>query len=130
MDMKRYFLEYIKYVETAMLDSSGDFARLKSEMLVQIGFMQHERLIHLIVTFLFAMLLIISIMGLVLAPSVGMIALATLFLLLVIPYVAHYYFLENNVQKLYTLYNKVSELADAQTHKDAQTGEPCEVTEE
>ena len=123
--MKKYLTEYIKYVERMLSEGGCDYAELKEKMLVQIGFMQHERLIHLIVTALFAVMLIMSILGTVLAPSVGMIALAAMFLIMMIPYTWHYYFLENNVQKLYGYYNRVSELAD----RAAQTAESIEGAE-
>ena len=119
--MKKYLTEYIKYVERMLSEGGCDYAELKEKMLVQIGFMQHERLIHLIVTALFAVMLIMSILGTVLAPSVGMIALAAMFLIMMIPYTWHYYFLENNVQKLYGLYNTVCENALAQ---EASAKEP------
>ena len=54
----------------------------KKELLIQIGFFQHERLIHLIV-----------------------LVLSLLFLVLLIPYIRHYYLLENGVQKLYEYYD-------------------------
>ena len=43
-------------------DSVCDVERLKQEHLTQIGFFQHERLIHLIVTVLFALLEALSVM--------------------------------------------------------------------
>ncbi len=41
-----------------------------------------------------------------------MLAAAVLMLILLVPYIAHYYFLENGVQKLYGIYDKICEKAD------------------
>lgn len=81
------------------------------EMLVQIGFFQHERLIHLIVTVLFAFLTIFTIACSCLLNNLtyGMLfcLLSVLCLVLLVPYIHHYYVLENGVQKLYEIYDKI-----------------------
>ena len=69
--------------------------------------MQHERLIHLLVTILFALLMFLCIIGFFVSDNIGILAAAVLMLVLLVPYIAHYYFLENGVQKLYSLYDKV-----------------------
>lgn len=107
--MKKYFSEYIAYITSAIENGDTDFAALKAEMLVKIGFMQHERLIHLLVTILFAILLFLCLIAFFTSKNLGMLAAAALMLVLLVPYIAHYYFLENGVQKLYSLYDKVCE---------------------
>ena len=77
------------------------------DMLIQIGFFQHERLIHLIVTVTFALLTIIAIMGTLIMPQPALFILVLLLLVLLVPYVRHYYILENGVQKLYQYYDKI-----------------------
>ena len=106
--MKKYLNGYIKYIEDIInSDDECDFDKLIHEHLIQIKFMQHERFIHLIVTCLFAILLFITI-GIFLITQIPALILLTVILLgLVIPYVVHYYFLENNVQKLYSIYNEL-----------------------
>ena len=76
------------------------------DMLIQIGFFQHERLIHLIVTVTFALLTIIAILGILLVPQPALFILVLLLLVLLVPYVRHYYILENGVQKLYRYYDE------------------------
>ena len=61
--MKKYLSDYIAFIEKALADNSlsrEELERIFAEMPMQIGFMQHERLIHLIVTVLFALLLFIA----------------------------------------------------------------------
>jgi hypothetical protein len=73
---------------------------------------QHERLIHLLVTFFFGALLIAALVGvgLYLAAgdsdpwtTAGLAALCVVLAGLEIAYIGHYYKLENNVQALYGL---------------------------
>lgn len=105
--MKKYFSEYTAAVIAALEDDKTDFSVLKRELLVKIGFMQHERLIHFLVTILFALLMFLSLICFFISENLGMLAAAVLMLILLVPYIAHYYFLENGVQRLYALYDKV-----------------------
>lgn len=70
----------------------------------RIGFYQHERLVHLIVTMTFAIMTVMSFFMLTLSGELAALLLSLLFLCLTVPYVGHYYFLENSVQELYRLY--------------------------
>ena len=77
------------------------------EHLVQVGFFQHERLIHLIVTVTFALMTLISMIASVTICMPLLLALSLLFLVLLVPYIFHYYTLENEVQKMYTQYDEI-----------------------
>ncbi len=100
--------------EQAIVRSKDEFRtrveKEKAELLVQIGFFQHERLIHLIVTALFALMTILVFLVAVtnFAPWTGVLLL--LFLVLLVPYIKHYWLLENGTQKLYQYYDKLEEL--------------------
>lgn len=79
--------------------------------------LQHERLIHLIVTLFFALLFVASTVGFVLVSGSGIItlvygmgALVVLLLITEIAYVRHYYLLENGVQRLYDYTDRLHEL--------------------
>ncbi len=82
--------------------------QLREEMLVQIRFFQHERLVHLLVTVTFALLTMLAVMGCILAPEPPLFALVILLLVLLVPYIRHYYILENGVQKLYGWYDRLT----------------------
>ena len=87
------------------------------EMLVQIKFFQHERLIHLIVTVLFALLTIFTIACSCFLNNlcgVMFLLLSVLCLILLVPYIHHYYVLENSVQKLYEIYDAIKDGRKAQ----------------
>lgn len=80
------------------------------EHLVQVGFFQHERLIHLIVTVTFALLEMLAIVLSVISDSLFTLLLPIVILILLIPYVRHYYILENEVQKMYVQYDRMRRL--------------------
>lgn len=69
--------------------------------------MQHERLIHLLVTLFFGLSALLTVFFFVLHPQVAIGILLLLFLALLIPYIAHYYKLENGVQRWYHLANEI-----------------------
>ena len=110
--MEKRIINYRKYVDEILKSGDVQWDEVLKEHLVQISFFQHERLIHLIVTVLFAVLEIMSILGTVILSALekGNIALAimtVLLLVLLIPYIRHYYILENEVQKMYTQYDEL-----------------------
>lgn len=102
----KYYLEY--YRESS--EKAGEIADKESflkEMLVQIQFFQHERLIHLIVTVLFALLAVMSILANLIIQELVVLLLCLMFFVLLVPYIRHYYILENGVQKLYEYYDVI-----------------------
>ena len=98
---------YIAFIEGYNISEMSEEEKnaIRSEMLVQIGFFQHERLIHLIVTVVFAILTLMTVFGCYAYPGLWIYILIVLFLILLIPYIRHYFILERGVQKLYTLYD-------------------------
>lgn len=113
--MHKYLQSYIDFISSRLENeklSSEELQNLKEEHLRQIAFMQHERFIHLIVTVLFALMMFIS-LGIFAASNNIMFAiLAILILLPLVPYIAHYYFMENSVQIMYTQYNKMCSIEE------------------
>jgi hypothetical protein len=105
--------EYETYLKT-FLDSprEQELSALRREVRVQISFMQHERLIHFLVTMLFALLFMLDLGFYLYFQNIGLLLLDLLFLALLIPYILHYYFLENTTQKMYILYNRIAALED------------------
>lgn len=109
--MKNRILGYRTRIDRILEENAPDtnWEELLSEHLVQIGFFQHERLVHLMVTLAFALFAIMTIFLTMFSPSPGLFALTILFLLLLIPYIQHYYLLENETQKMYVQYDKILE---------------------
>jgi hypothetical protein len=111
--MEKRILDYRKYMDELLLRDDVDWEKAKAEHLVQVAFFQHERLIHLIVTVIFAILTMLSIcMSFLLMASgaeggISWLLVVAVFLVLLIPYVRHYYILENEVQKMYRQYDGI-----------------------
>ncbi len=111
--MKEEISTYMEVVRKRISDREID-AELIGMLLTRIKFYQHERLIHLIVTMAFAIMTVISFFMLVVEGGTAAVLLSILFLCLTVPYVMHYYFLENSVQALYKLYYEAKELCREQ----------------
>lgn len=107
--MEKRLKDYLQYM--AAVNFSGltqeECKDMAEKMLVQIQFFQHERLIHLIVTVTFAILTILSVLSFLALVQVGLLLLSILLVVLLVPYIRHYYILENGVQKLYTYYDEL-----------------------
>ena len=105
---------YRKYIDS-LLESDGqsDWKYIKQEHLTQLAFFQHERLVHLIVTVTFAVLELLTVCACVIVGALDstfsfpLLILALLILVLLIPYIKHYYLLENEVQKMYVQYDRI-----------------------
>lgn len=110
--MEKRILDYRKRIDELLATGHNNWSKLLEEHLTQISFFQHERLVHLIVTITFAILEMLSILGTLIIASMGndiiaMLVLTAFFLVLLIPYIKHYYILENEVQKMYRQYDEI-----------------------
>lgn len=101
INMTQYIRNYERYMH-GRLEQSGDRQALLDYHLLKIGWLQHERLIHLIVTALVAVLLLF-LYGLVLltAGQPLVIVLLAGAAVLFVAYLVHYFRLENTVQRWY-----------------------------
>ena len=110
--MYKRLCDYIEYIESQTSPdklsklSKEEREELEKQLLTQTQFFQHERLIHLIVTHMFALATIIVLVAMVYFKTISMLILFVLLLVLLFPYIIHYYHLENGTQKLYTFYDR------------------------
>lgn len=108
--MRKYLMEYLIYIEKRLENcKENELNDILEEHLNKIQFMQHERLIHFLVTMLFAFMFFMSLGIFMLTDKISFIPLMVLILCLIVPYIRHYYFLENNVQKMYYIYDRIIE---------------------
>ena len=107
--MKERILGYRKRIDKLLADDNKktDWQRVLDEHLVQVGFFQHERLIHLLVTMLFAIMTFICVAAYVISGEIYVLALIGILLVLLVPYIMHYYLLENETQKMYDQYDRI-----------------------
>lgn len=110
--MYKRLCDYIAYIDSRT--NSEELKKLSKEerealiaqLLTQIQFFQHERLIHLIVTHMFAVITIVTLAAMCYFQTITMLILMILEIGLLFPYIVHYYHLENGTQKLYTYYDR------------------------
>ena len=104
INMKKWCREHEEFITAAA--PSKELAEFHLE---KIRMLQHERLVHLIVTFLVS-IVEVFVVGLVLlrpelgvGPAIVMLGLAVLLIF----YFSHYFFLENTVQRWYRIYDEM-----------------------
>lgn len=103
--------QYMAYIDN-LLDTQDEGINWEEEIqkhLVQIAFFAHERLIHLIVTVTFAILTVMAFLYTIDNFSVSMVLLIFALMCLMVPYIKHYFLLENSVQDMYEQYDKMKE---------------------
>lgn len=103
--MKKRITKYLEYIDVLLEKENMDWEKEKEKHLVQIAFFAHERLVHLIVMALFAMATVITVLYLNYCGEPVILALVLALFVLLIPYIKHYYLLENSVQKMYEQYD-------------------------
>ena len=110
MNITRYMKNHESSVNEQLLLKSNRsaLAELKMRHERVLSAMQHERLIHLIVTLAFALFLLITIAIALITPHTPVLILSGLFFITLIPYIAHYFFLENTIQRWYLLSDKIA----------------------
>lgn len=102
LKLKDYIKELEEKIEKKRLEKN-----LEEEVYTWILFFQHERLIHLIVTFFTGISCILFLLGTLYFETLYLLLLFIITACLFIPYIFHYYHLENGVQKLYDIYFEI-----------------------
>ncbi len=102
--MEAYLRRHEAFIrgQLAAAGAGADWAGLARFHRAQIGYLQQERLVHLLVTLFFGLCALLVLLFLVVHPKVLVGVLLLLLLALLVPYVAHYYKLENGLQGWYT----------------------------
>ena len=96
--MAKRIKQYLDYIEEILKREDLDFIDEQRKHLIQIKFFMHERLIHLVVTFLFAILTVAGCMAFVIYEKISLLVLALAFMVLLV---------ENSVQKMYEQYDRM-----------------------
>lgn len=107
--MEKRLKRYIRETQDRINGNLSEEERLAviEDLLIWISWFQHERLVHLLVTLTFGLLTVAGVVACVFCMSLPILIMTLLFLVLLIPYVRHYYILENGVQKLYGFYDSL-----------------------
>ena len=105
--MKERILNYVKETDKLIEGKEKITKERLDYHLIQIKQFQHERLIHLIVTAFVGIIAILFLLFGLLEENLGLLVAFLGLMCLFIPYILHYYLLENNVQKMYYQYDKL-----------------------
>ena len=110
IDMKRFCREHEARV-TAAVEAGEATPELLEEHLQMIAWVQHERLVHLIVTVMVVLCELFTVDLVLLHPELGIVpALIMLGLAVLLGfYFWHYFFLENTVQSWYRIAEELRE---------------------
>lgn len=109
--MRRQILDKVKEAENFL--SNGDYSdkeRFLNYMDRWIGYFQHERFVHLLVTLFFALFSVMVVFAFMVTQNIALFILFLLFGITTGFYINHYYLLENKTQYLYELYDKIEKL--------------------
>ena len=107
--MKRRIIAYMNYIDDILSDSEQnyDYESIIKQHLIQLDFFMHERLVHLLVTLTFALLAFGTFFLLYQSFSPALLLLLFVIFILLVPYIMHYFLLENGVQKMYRQYDEL-----------------------
>lgn len=107
--MRKKIKRYVKQVDEWLANppEGVDYEEEQKKHLIQIQFFMHERLVHEIIMVLFALVTVMVFIVTVLWPQWVFAALLLALLILLIPYIMHYYVLENSVQYMYEQYDEM-----------------------
>ena len=98
--MTKMIRAYLFSISLALEADGADYAALQQDLLTHLGFFQHKRLVHLLITLAFAVMLVASFL---LPWDLSFILVRAALLALTAAYVGHYFFLENSVQRMYRI---------------------------
>ncbi len=103
--MKKYIKEFINDMENK-IQENHKFTKEEIDIIrIKITDFQHERLIHLLVTLFYG---IFALFFLLMSKDHVLFLFPFLFeVIFLLFYIKHYFFLENAVQYIYTLYDKI-----------------------
>ena len=110
INMKRWCREHERSV-TELLEAGGESLTALEDHLEKIRWLQHERLVHLIVTLMTVLAELLAVWLTLTMPELAPWSAAVVLLLAVLLgfYFYHYFFLENAVQRWYKLAERMME---------------------
>lgn len=107
--MKDYMKKHEKYIKRLMSEGNKDPAEILSYHRQKIKHMQHERLVHLVVMVLAILVFLFSFTLFYITGTIPAALLTIILLVLALFYIRHYYFLENTIQRWYSLADRLEE---------------------
>jgi hypothetical protein len=91
----------------AALKQGTELRKLRAYHERRLTYLQAERFVHLFVTLAFGVFFLAAFVGYLIQPSLLFVALLALMLILLVPYIFHYFLLENAVQRWYDVSEEI-----------------------
>lgn len=112
--MYKYLQNQIKNIENLLSakQKAPDLIQIQKEHRIRIQYLQHERLIHLLITLFFGACFLITSLFLLIIQILPLLLIDGIFLIMTLAYIFHYFHLENGVQKLYRLDDEIGKKVD------------------
>ena len=108
--MRRQMLDKVKEAEDFLKNGKEEETEAFLNYMTRwIGYFQHERFVHLIVTMFFALFSLMMLFSFMYFEELMLGLLFVIFGITTCFYIKHYYLLENKTQYLYTLYDRISQ---------------------
>jgi fatty acid desaturase len=103
--MGKILKKHIDFIEMILRrdDPNFNWGALSNFNRTQIGFFQHERIVHLLITLFFGFLFVFFVLFQLIFPNYYIVFVSTALFVILCFYIGHYFILENGVQKLYLL---------------------------
>lgn len=127
--MTAYLKKYMEEIQRR-LEEYADQTELEEIFLEhkdKIAFMQHERIVHFLVTMMFAIVLAIFVCAFLFTENPALFVLVVIIMVLLGFYIKHYYFLENTVQEMYKLYDEmlIMRRKETESNDEKRDSEAC-----
>lgn len=107
--MDNQIKQHVSLIQELLEETNHDWLSVLQFHRARISFFSHERLIHLLVTLAFGLAFLLSSSFALIYSNSRLGIIAIMFLVLLIPYIIHYFKLENGVQGLYKLDTQLQE---------------------
>lgn len=105
--MRQYMKQYIEEIDKMIEENETITTEQLADHVTKLSFFQQERLVHLLVTLAYGLFLVLSLI--VVNYMIGFIFVIFLIICLLIPYIYHYFALENGVQYMYRQYDRMKQ---------------------
>lgn len=122
--MTAYLKKYMKEIQRRLEEYANqtELEEIFLEHKDKIAFMQHERIVHFLVTMMYAIVLAIFVCAFLFTENPALMILVIIIMVLLGFYIKHYYFLENTVQEMYKLYDEMLIMRRKETESDDEKG--------
>ena len=120
--MKNRIIGYVDRIDKCL---SGEipvesWEELLEEHLIQTGWFQHERIVHMFIMLAFALFTVGTIVTEVVTQYLPLCIVVFMFLILTIPYIKHYFLMENKCQRMLFQYDEIWEKVRQERRENAK----------